>query len=246
MGLSEQYQATMETHDMGTAMYQPTFASEMRPGTCGFLDDKGNWVPLFDLTDSLTLQLSGMTAPEGTAKSMPAKEIETGPDKPLVGMRMSSTRHEFSVEPPLAATGIPASCSFWWEFEAKTDIGAVLICPFPLSKQGYYESGDWEDWAKENARAIVKKYKSVKSHPMWIVTTTYTTKQALIDAWEGKDNTSSIGFSVGVEDIVDLSPSVAFERSSKGSNWRKFPPTVCCESCLLHYSRAANQLERAP
>jgi hypothetical protein len=145
----------------------------------------------------------------------------------MVFQMVRADHHEFSVDPPLEAAGIPASCSFWWEFEAKTDFGAVLICPHPLQKDGFYESPEWEKWAKRNARAIIKAKPQVKTHPLWIITTTYTTKQALINVWEDKDNKVSIGFSVGVDGIVDLSPSVSFARSSSGSNWRRIPPKVC-------------------
>lgn len=230
MGFAKSYRAAMECHDMGSALYEPPFASEIRPGTCGYLDKLGTWQPLFDLTDGMALQLAGMTEPENTGKRMPEKMVETGPDKPLLAQRMRSVQHDFSVDPPLEAAGIPASCSMWWEFEAMADFGAVLICPHPLRKEGFYESTDWEDWARQNARAIIKHKKQVKEHPLWIVTTTYTTKQALINVWEDKDNKVSIGFSVGIDGIADLSPSVAFARSSSGSNWRRLPPKVC----MLH------------
>ena len=216
-----EYREAMKCHSMGTSMYEPSFVSVMQPGSCGYLDKLGCWQPMFSLSDANALQTAGIVMPE---KAIPMPAIHIGTPKPLHANTTKSTEHHFELEPPLAAaTGVPATCSMWWDFTSRYGLGAVLACPSGLRKEGYFEGPDWARWARDNASAIIKHRPKVKDHNIWIITTIYATKEAWINVWGDKENVVSIGFSAGVEGIAKVAPSVEFSKSSSGSNWRTIP-----------------------
>jgi hypothetical protein len=241
----DKYRQAMKCHSMGVAMYEPTFASKMKPGSCGYLNKLGNWQPMFDLSDEDTLKAAGITAPE-RAIAMPVMDIST--PKPLHGNATRSKEHKVELEPPLAAaTGVPVTCSVWWDFTSKYGFGTVLACPSGLRKEGYFESADWAGWAKENAAAIIKYRPKIKEHNLWIITTTYTTKEAWINVWGDSESTVSIGFSAGVEGIAKVAPSVAFSKSASGSNWRTIPaPGTAKEDVVVFFHGVQMQFSRIP
>lgn len=135
INFSERYLKTMQGHSMGNALYEPALTSELRPGMCGYLDGPGSWQPVLDLLDSRTLALASLATPDSIFKRMPSKPINArGP------LRADTTRvkkHDASIEPPLVAAGIPASCSVWWECESTANFGAALACPYNLTKEGF-------------------------------------------------------------------------------------------------------------
>lgn len=221
LNFAEQYRETMKCHSMGNAMYEPGFVSVVQPGSCGYLDKLGNWQPVFNLSDTASLQAAGISVPNKAIRE-PAKDI--GAPEPFRGNMTKSREHQVDLEPPLAAaTGVPVTCSVWWDFTSKYGFGAVLACPSGLRKEGYFEGPDWVRWAKDNADALIKHRPQVKDHSLWVITTTYATTEAWINVWGGTSNVASIGFSAGVQGIVNAAPSVAFSKSGSGSSWRTIP-----------------------
>ncbi|TVY67330.1 Ankyrin repeat domain-containing protein 17 [Fusarium oxysporum f. sp. cubense] len=76
------------------------------------------------------------------------------------------------------------------------------------------DDGDFLDrWFKENQRLFPEIRSAVREYGVWLVTTTYTTKEIALNVWQDKDKVVKLGFSAGIDGIVNLEPSI--ERGEK-------------------------------
>jgi hypothetical protein len=64
----------MRHHPFGYALYKPVLRSSMKTGSCGILDGRGIWTPLFDLNDHSSLSNHLLSKAEDT----PERLVEAG------------------------------------------------------------------------------------------------------------------------------------------------------------------------
>jgi hypothetical protein len=67
------YANAMSNHGYGYALYEPVSSTIVKPGVCGYLDENGNWNPVANLTDSVSLSRDGL-GPVGEVKWAPVDE----------------------------------------------------------------------------------------------------------------------------------------------------------------------------
>ena len=53
------YSKLLLNHPEGWALYKKTSAAEIKPGSCGYFDDDGDWQGIVQLTDKAALSSSG-------------------------------------------------------------------------------------------------------------------------------------------------------------------------------------------
>ena len=57
--LHEVYADEMANHSLGRSLYHPVWSSFIKPGSCGYFNDLGNWNPIADLSDAKKLEQDG-------------------------------------------------------------------------------------------------------------------------------------------------------------------------------------------
>jgi hypothetical protein len=59
--LNDVYAEILQNHPYGYDLYAPESSLTLKPGTCGFLDQKGAWTPLLDLSNAAAVHARGFT-----------------------------------------------------------------------------------------------------------------------------------------------------------------------------------------
>ena len=54
------YANSMSRHGYGYAFYEPPSSNVVKPGVCGYLDENGDWNPIANLTNSISLTEKGL------------------------------------------------------------------------------------------------------------------------------------------------------------------------------------------
>lgn len=212
-----EYPPSMKNHPYGHAFYEPELASVVRPASCGYLDDSGQWNPIADLNDEDDLKKADLKAPDyDKMAEKPVRHHQWGP-KASNAVRSLKLSGKAAVS--AAALGIPASASAMYEFWSVANFGALLICPSKVAQKGYYHRDPFLQWAKTNAEAILKKRPEVKTQGFWVVTTTYSTDDIWVDVWKEKDQRVTLGFKVDVVGAGEIAPSGEFYRGQSASGW---------------------------
>lgn len=111
-------------------------------------------------------------------------------------------------------------------------LGAVLVMKNPVVRSSI-DDGDFLDrWFKENQRLFPEIRSAVREHGVWLVTTTYTTKEIALNVWQDKDKVVKLGFSAGIDGIVNLEPSI--ERGEKRHADGSFTYRAkVCDWCII-------------
>ena len=100
----------------------------------------------------------------------------------------------------------------------------------------YYES-PYENWCKENFRTIVAKFPDSLKHGIFIVTTTYSTEKASLNANIALGQEGDIGFEAKVTPMGEIAPSVGFCYSSDAGAWIRTKGEVGISHWLSRTSR---------
>ncbi|KAL7768440.1 hypothetical protein ACKLNR_002741 [Fusarium oxysporum f. sp. zingiberi] len=219
---ASQYAQGMVDWSFGHACYQRLSSKDVKPGSVGYFDRNGNWKKILSLQD---VQQTGEPVVQGISKkftrlSEPLKvhddvEMEIGT---LTSSQTVSTDAGFKIEvqvdpavPILAQTPINVGTDN--AYRNSNTLGAVLVMKNPVVRSSI-DDGDFLDrWFKENQRLFPEIRSAVREYGVWLVTTTYTTKEIALNVWQDKDKVVKLGFSAGIDGIVNLEPSI--ERGEK-------------------------------
>ncbi|KAL5584352.1 hypothetical protein FOVSG1_013741 [Fusarium oxysporum f. sp. vasinfectum] len=219
---ASQYAQGMVDWSFGHACYHRLSSKDVKPGSVGYFDRNGNWKKILSLQD---VQQTGEPVVQGISKkftrlSEPLKvhddvEMEIGT---LTSSQTVSTDAGFKIEvqvdpavPILAQTPINVGTDN--AYRNSNTLGAVLVMKNPVVRSSI-DDGDFLDrWFKENQRLFPEIRSAVREYGVWLVTTTYTTKEIALNVWQDKDKVVKLGFSAGIDGIVNLEPSI--ERGEK-------------------------------
>lgn len=86
-------------------------------------------------------------------------------------------------------------------------------------QEGYKHKAPFREWAKVNAKKILQQYPDTKRHGFFVVTTTFSTKKASLNAWTNPENNVSIGFKADVVDVGEIAPSGEWYAAESASGW---------------------------
>lgn len=158
--MATRYAEAMQDHSYGHGLYTPEPMEILKPGSCGYLDDRGRWQPvIYDITDQASLKAKGFKAPSGLAR-IPSRTHTWGPKK---STSVSCTKPAITAGVSALPAAIPVGASIVLDFQTSSNFGAVLHCPQTVVEEGYFHRNPFLDWAKSNAAAILSSQPEVKS-----------------------------------------------------------------------------------
>lgn len=213
------YARLMKCHPFGTALYNPPSSSQFRVGGVGYFDSSGAWNPISDVSTSSN-PLSPIEASQ-LAKA-PREEQIWGPK-----LGTSTDGHELGVStgigalPLVAATAgtAPIDISAQWSFQSSSRDGAILLTSGPVVHDRYYHREPFLQWMRLNADQLRKLYPEVKEHGVWVVTSTWTAKEAAINCWNDSGKAVKVGFALKALEIGEVAPKGRWVHQGFAAGW---------------------------
>jgi hypothetical protein len=92
----------------------------------------------------------------------------------------------------------------------------------PVVHQRYLYESPFRQWVQENALQIIEKRPEVTQHGLWVVTSTYGTKQCSLNVWTGKQKETMIGFTVGDVSGAEAGPAAQWYEAASDSDWSRY------------------------
>ncbi|KAI7769622.1 hypothetical protein LZL87_003112 [Fusarium oxysporum] len=211
-----QYAQGMADWSFGHACYHRTSSKDVKPGSVGYFDRNGNWKKILSLHD---VQKTGEPVVQGISKKFTRLaepitmhddvEMEIGT---LTSSQTVSTDAGFKIELQVDIA-TPINVGTDNAYRNSNTLGAVLVMKNPVVRSSIEDGAFLDRWFKENQRLFPEIRSAVREHGVWLVTTTYTTEEIALNVWQDKDKVVKLGFSVGIDGIVNLEPSI--ERGEK-------------------------------
>jgi hypothetical protein len=119
----------------------------------------------------------------------------------------------------LIPAGIPVNIGALYEFESSDIFGAILMTKAPVIHQRLYGSATYRKWCRDNTPILLDKWPEIKTNGLIIVTSTYNTMEANINAWQDKGKKVSIGFTASAVDVLEVAPSSEWYKASSDGGW---------------------------
>lgn len=240
--LDVEYMHQMQCHPFGTALYRPQPYNIFHPGIVGYFDLQGNWNPIYDLSSSSSLPTAG-TLSLSPPETVPAF---AKPESHTWGPKLGTSTHSRNIDLQavaaqglLAATaGIPLSIGCCCRFESEKSTGAVLMTSAPVVHERLYYEAPLKRWAAANAGRLLAERPEVKTHGMWIVTSTWAADEVAVNCWRDQRKAVDVGFSVGFVEIGEIAPKGEWADGGAADGWIKVKKdevsfNVCLTSMLI-------------
>ncbi|EAW15296.1 uncharacterized protein ACLA_059630 [Aspergillus clavatus NRRL 1] len=220
--LSALYQESMLSHPYGYALYEPESSKTLQPGFCGYITELGQWTPLLgadhlpiNLGDATSLARNGLT-PFTHFQRAPSDSRSWGPK---VSGRLKQKKLDLSAGASLLPAGIPADIGALYQYSNRDGFGAILMTQSPVVKDSLYGSTVFRLWCKANSETILRQWPDIKERGLIIVTSVYTTKFAMTNAWTESEKEVTIGFRAGAIEIGEIAPSSSWHTAEGDSGW---------------------------
>ncbi|KAF4462337.1 hypothetical protein FALBO_10852 [Fusarium albosuccineum] len=214
-GLAGLYRRSMENHPYGYALYEPAPFSRLQPGTVGYLDDYQRWHPILNLNDTEAVQNSGYP-PVGHLQRCDPDVHRVGP---LLSTGTSKTNLELEAGAGAAALGLPVDVSGAIKYSTSNEFGAVLMFDSDVVVEGFDLRDPFRTWMQQNAKSLFEKYPDVKKHGLCAVTGTYSSNNIHISAWEGDNNSATVGFKGGMAGVANVGQHMSWIRGQSSAGW---------------------------
>ncbi|KAF2149632.1 hypothetical protein K461DRAFT_214663, partial [Myriangium duriaei CBS 260.36] len=211
--LNKDYARSMTIQDRGYAFLNPESRHDLQHGTCGYIDDNGQWQELLNLTNAASL---GTFKAPVTVTKMRSEDEQCGP---LLGSGTEEVDRSTTAGGSGTLAGVPVDASVTLSYKTSSDFGAVLHCPQPITRAGYKHKAPFRDWAKANAAALLLRFPDVRSNGFYVVTKTYSTPEAHTHAWTNPSSNVAIKFKVGSAGVAEVGPALDYSQTSSGSAW---------------------------
>ena len=119
------------------------------------------------------------------------------------------------------ATGLPVEAKLQIEYETSTDSGAVLITSSPVTHEGFHYNAPFEDWVKNNAKALLHGplASDIKEHGLFVVTHSYAAEKVALTAWRKTQNKAYFGFGIGAMGFAKIDPHVGWYAGTSETGW---------------------------
>ncbi|KAH7131617.1 hypothetical protein B0J13DRAFT_107361 [Dactylonectria estremocensis] len=216
------YAELMRGHPFGTALYLPVPWSQFHPGTIGYFDSTGAWNPIGDISAPSTLPSTLTSIDTSDLSQAPSQQQIWGPK---LGNETRGRSVDLSVGigaiPLLAATrgAAPFDISACFRFQSANDKGAVLLTSGPVVHERYYHREPFLQWMRQNARNLATAYPEVKSHGVWIVTSTWAAKDASVNCWTCSTKEVDVGFSTTALEFGEVAPKGSWLHAGSAEGW---------------------------
>lgn len=217
----EDYDSGMAHQGLGHAFFRPESSMRVKIGMCGYIDGSGTWHTIVDCSNNTANENSGYSSIDMD------QLFEVKPSKQLWGPQCTETvtRSVFKVDTGTTfPTGIPAHAASSLEFTLNAEFGAVLLCKGYVTKQSYDLLDPFRDWARANAEQILKNVSDVRRHGFYVIGSTFSAPEAIVNAWRGRSQKKTLGFSCGVDEIGQLGTHIDIYGANDADGWVRYPP----------------------
>lgn len=213
------YAGLMKCHPFGTALYNPPSSSQFHVGSVGYFDSSSAWNPICDVSTS-----------SGSLSTIEASQLTKAPrEEQIWGPKLgtSTIGRELGVSagigqlPMVAVTAgaAPIDISARWSFQSSSRDGAILLTSGPVVHDRYYHREPFLQWLRMNANQLRKLYPEVKEHGAWVVTSTWTAKEASINCWNNSSNAVEVGFSLKALELGEVAPKGSWIHQGSAAGW---------------------------
>ena len=214
--LSATYREAMRKHPQGYALYTPQPSKILKPGMCGYLDERRIWKPIIDLTlGNDVLKAAGYTA----VGPLQRRDPEISWWDPKEASTVSRNQVELEAEAGAAATGLPIDAEIAVSYSSTVGFGAVLFCEKEVVMEAFDHKDPFRAWLKANAVTILKNLPGVRDFGVYVVTSTHSCEDISIVAWDEPSVEVTLGLKVGAELVGKLGPKVSWMRGRSSKAW---------------------------
>ncbi|KAI9663916.1 MAG: hypothetical protein M1821_007407 [Bathelium mastoideum] len=216
--LHKQYAKCMKKRSEGHALYRNISATRLKPGTCGYFDNDGDWQVIVHATDAAELQKQGLPSLDGVrCFTDDGQEYWRGPIKSegVKGQRVDLDIHAADGTQTVIVGGK-------LEFSSSAGRSAILIAEGVVQHNQTTPATKFREWGSAQAQALIDLSSDrdiIKKKGFWIVTKTFTARKCSISLLTSKESKSS--YSVDAQAYgVNVSPSVEWWNGQRDEDWR--------------------------
>ncbi|KAJ6150942.1 hypothetical protein N7470_007536 [Penicillium chermesinum] len=209
----------MRCHPYGIALYHPQPRATFHPGMVGYFDAYGNWNHITDLSQVRSSADTAL-APPADLPALAQPEQQTW--GPKLGSSTRGRRVELSAgisETVLAAAGAPLSLGSCFRFESERASGAVLVTSDPVVHERFYHESPFKRWVVSNARRLLGEREELKEYELWVVTSTWSAREAAVNCWRDQKKAVEVGFKVGFVEIGEVAPKGDWVDRGAAEGW---------------------------
>lgn len=98
----------------------------------------------------------------------------------------------------------------------------MLMCDGEVVSEVFDFRDPFLVWMKRNAKALFGRYPDARKHGICTATWTYSATDIHIKAWEGGDNSVTVGFNVGAAGVGRVGSQVSWSRGRMTSGWSEW------------------------
>ncbi|KAH8696411.1 hypothetical protein BGW36DRAFT_380944 [Talaromyces proteolyticus] len=201
----------LRNHPEGHALYNKVSADHLKPGTCGFFDEKGDWNVIEQLCDRETWESDGWIGIPEQLRT----ETDFGIQWP-VKLSESAKGYEIDVDVNLKP---PISGGINIAFKSSENVGAVLITDPPVERKRLKRDLPALDWVLQNTRKLLDHWPEILSRGLWIVTKTYSVKRCANAVLTAKDDEAKISIQASIPDVANAVPSATWWKQGSHGSW---------------------------
>lgn len=118
---------------------------------------------------------------------------------------------------------LPAGAEAAIRYASKTRFGAILIAQKPVTLTSYNDETLFRHWIRTNHAKLAQLHGvELSRYGLWLVTRTYTTPRASINAWEDKDKDANMSVKVKANMMGDLAGDVDWSEKSSDKDWAHY------------------------
>ena len=234
------YAKNMSHFGTGLGLYHPVGAVDMSPPCVGYLDSNRRWNHLTNLEwegdDRPDTRI--YTPLEKVPQKMSEVNIEWRPRTSL-GVRQymvdatGETPYDFfqrflhTIHPAHHrlhySDGLPAGANATVRYASKTKFGAVLIAQKPVTLTSYNDETLFRHWLSKNRARLAQLHGvELSRYGLWLVTRTYCTPMASINAWEAKDKDANLSVKVKANMMGDLGGDLDWSEKTTDKDWAHY------------------------
>ena len=221
--LRELYTKRMETHGLGVALFHPIAAEDMRPPCCGYFDRNGDWNLICNLVPETEPPFHPTCGELGfeSLEYMPTRSMEIGIEwQPKTASGTQEHVIAGSAETP---DNQPAGAEADVKYTSANKFGAVLMTKKPITLTAYNDERLFSAWLEANRGELYKLHGAeLKKYGMWLVTRTYTSKGASINAWSDANKASVISTKAKAAMLGELGEDLDWQDRLSSRDWSHY------------------------
>jgi uncharacterized protein with WD repeat len=114
---------------------------------------------------------------------------------------------------------MPDTIGSLYEFWSSDGFGAILLTKAPVVRKGLYGSIRYKNWVHQNNTALLERWPEIENYGLIVITSTYGTQEANINAWKNKSKTIHVGFKSAESSVLEIAPSSEWYKAPSDEGW---------------------------